>query len=161
MPNIISIISSFAVGFAATYFLKGNILLLFSSRSIPLSQMIEQTSREMKLALVVRTDLKMGKGKVAAQCAHAAVSCYEKCLVSGKGEVEQWDRQGQAKVVLATKEEAGLKQLAGEARKAGLVAVVIHDAGHTQVASGTATVVGIGPGPTEIVDEITSQLKTY
>jgi len=29
-------------------------------------------------ALVCRTDIKMGKGKVAAQCAHAAVAAVER-----------------------------------------------------------------------------------
>ena len=30
----------------------------------------------MKQAIVVRNDLKMGKGKIAAQCCHAAIGSY-------------------------------------------------------------------------------------
>ena len=34
-------------------------------------------SHDNKMVFVIRTDLNMGKGKVAAQCAHAAVMCYK------------------------------------------------------------------------------------
>jgi hypothetical protein len=32
----------------------------------------------LKLVMIVRTDLKMGKGKIAAQCCHAAVGAYRR-----------------------------------------------------------------------------------
>lgn len=35
---------------------------------------------EHKMVLVVRTDLGMGKGKVAAQCGHASLACYKRAL---------------------------------------------------------------------------------
>lgn len=41
----------------------------------------------------------------------------------------------------------------------GLVAEVITDAGRTQIASGSQTVLGIGPGPKSIIDEVTGNLK--
>lgn len=37
--------------------------------------------RNHKMVFVVRTDLGMGKGKIAAQCCHAAVMCYQKAMV--------------------------------------------------------------------------------
>ncbi|UKZ69278.1 uncharacterized protein TrAtP1_010288 [Trichoderma atroviride] len=39
--------------------------------------LMEDTSEECKLVLVVRTDLGMTKGKIAAQCSHATLACYK------------------------------------------------------------------------------------
>lgn len=41
----------------------------------------------------------------------------------------------------------------------GLCARVVRDAGRTQVAGGTATVLGVGPGPRSVVDGVTGGLK--
>ena len=41
----------------------------------------------------------------------------------------------------------------------GLCARVIRDAGRTQIASGTTTVLGVGPGPKSVVDQVTGGLK--
>merc|ERR1712110_1130332 len=120
-------------------------------------------SMDNKMVLVVRTDLQMGKGKVAAQCAHAAVDLYKKSLVKCPKLVRQWETFGQAKITLKAPEggEDGLKILKKQAEEIGLCAVIIHDAGHTQVKSGAATVLGIGPGPADIIDKVTGHLKLY
>ena len=60
-------------------------------------------SMDNKMVLVVRTDLQMGKGKVAAQCAHAAVDLYKKSLVKCPKLVRQWETFGQAKITLKGK----------------------------------------------------------
>ena len=49
--------------------------------------------------------------------------------------------------------------LQAQAVSLGLCAQVIHDAGRTQIASGSATVLGIGPGPKSVVDRVTGGLK--
>lgn len=49
--------------------------------------------------------------------------------------------------------------LHGRARAAGLIAEVIRDAGHTQVAAGSHTVLAIGPDEDSAVDAITGHLK--
>ena len=51
-----------------------------------------------QMVLVVRTDLAMTKGKVATQCAHAAVACYKKGLVKTPDFVKNWERFGQVRV---------------------------------------------------------------
>ena len=40
--------------------------------------------REFKMVLVVRNDLKMGKGKIGAQCGHATLGCVCMAAIAGK-----------------------------------------------------------------------------
>ena len=121
-------------------------------------------STNNKMVLVVRTDLKMGKGKAAAQCAHAAVDLYKRALHRTPKLVQQWEMFGQAKVALKAPEENAqevLMTLKKQAEEAGLSAVIIQDAGRTQIEAGSATVLGIGPAPADIIDKITGHLKLY
>ena len=55
--------------------------------------------------------------------------------------------------------EEDLLILQAQAVSLGLCAELIHDAGRTQIASGSATVLGIGPAPKSKVDEVTGSLK--
>jgi peptidyl-tRNA hydrolase len=63
------------------------------------------------------------------------------------------------KVSVQAKSEDELLTLQAQAMSLGLVAKVIHDAGRTQIASGSATVLGIGPGPKSVIDQVTGGLK--
>ncbi|KAF2689779.1 PTH2-domain-containing protein [Lentithecium fluviatile CBS 122367] len=116
---------------------------------------------ECKLVLVVRTDLGMTKGKIAAQCGHATLACYKQFLRQSPSStiLRRWERGGQMKVALQAKSEEELEVLQAQAVSLGLVAQVIHDAGRTQIASGSATVLGIGPAPKGIIDQVTGNLK--
>ncbi|KAL6710655.1 hypothetical protein ACN47E_007712 [Coniothyrium glycines] len=116
---------------------------------------------ECKMVLVVRTDLGMTKGKIGAQCGHATLACYKHFLRhSPNSEIlRRWERLGQAKVALQTKSEEELELLQAQALSLGLVAHIIHDAGRTQIASGSATVLGIGPAPKSVIDQVTGHLK--
>jgi len=114
-----------------------------------------------KMVLVVRTDVGMAKGKAAAQCAHAAVMCYKKALREAPEMLARWEAQGVTKVCVKVDSEESMLALAGEAREAGLVYGVVRDAGRTQVEAGTMTVLGIGPGPVDVVHQITGHLKLY
>lgn len=112
---------------------------------------------QTKLTLVVRSDLGMGRGKIAAQAAHAAVAA---ALVSlGTPIFNAWLRDGQPKVVLRADGEAELHAIAGQAAEAGLPVQVIHDAGRTQVAEGTPTCCAIGPAADTAIDAITGKLS--
>jgi PTH2 family peptidyl-tRNA hydrolase len=73
--------------------------------------------------------------------------------------LRRWERQGQAKVALQVKSEDELEILQAKAISLGLVAEVIADAGRTQIASGSHTVLGIGPAPKSLIDEVTGSLK--
>lgn len=59
------------------------------------------------MVLVVRNDLKMGKGKAAAQCSHATLGCYKQALKQPRV-LREWEDMGQAKVVLKCEEEKEL-----------------------------------------------------
>ena len=109
-----------------------------------------------KMVMVVRMDLKMGKGKVAAQCCHAAVACYRRASAPA---LRAWYGHGQAKVAVKCKTEADLREIAARAKSLGLVHYVVCDAGRTQIAAGSYTVCGIGPAPVSKIDQVTGGLK--
>lgn len=114
-----------------------------------------------KMVLVVRTDILMGKGKVASQCAHAAIECFGQSSRSkiNKKSLDAWMLLGQPKIVLKISSEESIKKLADDASKKGLITSLIRDAGKTQLEPGTISVLGIGPGPNRLIDQVTSHLK--
>lgn len=116
---------------------------------------------EFKMILVVRNDLKMGKGKVAAQCSHAAVSAYKQVQRRNPELLKQWEYCGQPKVVVKAPDEDTLIDLLGRAKEVGLPVSLIQDAGRTQIAPGSRTVLGVGPGPADLIDSVTGDLKLY
>ncbi|KAM3418882.1 hypothetical protein BST61_g4845 [Cercospora zeina] len=124
-------------------------------------QAFDGNNEECKLVLVVRTDLGMTKGKMAAQCGHATLACYKAFLRSNPNHplLKRWEHLGQAKVALRVDSEDEMLMLQATAVSLGLCAQVIHDAGRTQIASGSATVLGIGPAPKSKIDEVTGHLK--
>jgi len=108
--------------------------------------------------VAVRRDLEMGKGKIAVQVGHASVTASEETRRQRPDWWKAWFEEGQCKVAVKVSSETDLDNLRREAEALGLVAAIIHDSGLTQVAPGTATCVGIGPAPAEIVDKITGDL---
>ena len=120
----------------------------------------EDSGDEVKLVLVVRTDLGMTKGKIAAQCGHATLACYKSLHSNqnGSGLLKKWERNGQPKIAVQCKSEEELTLLQAQAMSLGLCAKVIHDAGRTQIAAGSATVLGV-LGPKGVVDSVTGGLK--
>ncbi|MCX8158278.1 MAG: peptidyl-tRNA hydrolase Pth2 [Candidatus Diapherotrites archaeon] len=112
---------------------------------------------ELKQILIVRTDLKMGKGKVAAQCCHASIEAYETTKKKNPEYTELWKEQGMPKVVLKVKDEIELMQIYEKLKKYN--PVLIKDAGKTQVEPNTITCLGVGPAPSKYLDKITKNLK--
>lgn len=116
-------------------------------------------NEEFKVVLVVRTDLGMGKGKIAAQCCHAAVGVFEKAVYKDPEALKVWQYTGQAKVALKTDSVDEIKQIADNAKKMGLLTSLVRDAGRTQIAPNSITVLGIGPAPKDVIDKVTGHLK--
>jgi peptidyl-tRNA hydrolase, PTH2 family len=112
---------------------------------------------ETKLTLVVRSDLGMGRGKLAAQAAHAAVSAALAGL--GTPDFHAWLRDGQPKIVLRADSEEQLRSIADQAVAAGLAVERIHDAGRTQIEAGTITCCAIGPAESTRIDAVTGDLS--
>jgi PTH2 family peptidyl-tRNA hydrolase len=113
---------------------------------------------EYKLVIVTRDDLKMTPGKLAAQVAHAAVSCALEAKAKKTKWFSEWYREGQRKVVLRAKDVDELRSLKERAARAGLTVALITDAGLTELPPNTTTCLGIGPAPENLIDPVTGSL---
>jgi len=112
-----------------------------------------------KQIIVVRSDLQMGKGKIAAQASHASLSAYKKVMRMDPDVARAWESEGQMKVVLKTQSEAELLEYYNKAKQAGIPCELIRDAGHTQIEPGTLTCLGAGPWDEAELDKVFSKLK--
>ncbi len=113
---------------------------------------------EYKQALIVRMDLKIGRGKIAVQCAHAAVSAAEEARTRYPEWWKQWIDEGQAKIALKVPDLQSIIRIGAEARTRRLPHHIVEDRGLTQVPPGTVTCLGIGPAPSSLLDVLTGDL---
>ena len=112
----------------------------------------------MKQAIVVRTDIKMGKGKLAAQVAHASLEAFETIRKKHPSWVKRWKEEGMAKIVLKVSSKNELLRFYKKVRKE-LPAVLIRDAGLTQLKPNTITCFAVGHAPAEKIDKYLKTLK--
>ncbi|MFH1641998.1 MAG: peptidyl-tRNA hydrolase Pth2 [Nanoarchaeota archaeon] len=110
----------------------------------------------MKQVILVRSDLKLPKGKLATQVAHASVGALVK---SHKDDIKKWRNVGEKKVVLKVDCLEDLYKYKMMAEDLGLVTALIMDAGKTVLTPGTVTCLGIGPDKEDKIDRITGKLK--
>lgn len=115
--------------------------------------------KEFKMVLCVNMELKMEKGKIAAQCGHATLGAYKQSLKRAPAKVDAWETFGQAKIALKCPDEDCMLALQEEAKKQGVVTYLVRDAGRTQIAPGSKTVLAMGPDEKETIDRITGTLK--
>jgi len=118
-----------------------------------------KTLKEFKQAVVLRSDLGMGKGKMVAQGSHASLLAYEAAQREYGGWAKTWSESGCKKIVLKVGSEKELTQLFAAAKKARLPCSLVVDAGYTQLMPGTKTAAAIGPAPEDEVDKLTGKLK--
>jgi PTH2 family peptidyl-tRNA hydrolase len=109
----------------------------------------------LKQVIVVRDDLKLSRGKLAAQVAHAAIIGY---LKSDPGLRKKWLEEGQKKVVLKVNSLEELMGIKYKAEKEMLVTGIVQDAGLTEISPGTVTAVVIGPDEERRIDKVTGNL---
>jgi PTH2 family peptidyl-tRNA hydrolase len=114
---------------------------------------------EFKQVIVVRKDLRMGIGKIASQVGHAAVLGVEQSRKLNKLWLRSWFNEGQPKIVVKVNNLEELLQVHRDAEELKIPSVMVQDRGLTQIPTGTLTCIGIGPGPSDIIDKVTSELK--
>jgi len=123
-----------------------------------IAQKKNQSDFEYKLMIVTRTDLSLSPGKLAVQVSHAAVACT---LLTKKNKPEwfsKWQREGAKKVVVKVETLEDFFPLKEKAESLGISTTIIADAGHTEIQQGTQTVLGIGPAPNNLIDQVTGEL---
>ena len=114
---------------------------------------------DVKMVLIVNNNLKMGKGKIAAQVGHAAVSSTLKSGKETPDLLESWLASGQKKICVKGNDADHLLELEKLASTEGILSTKIHDAGHTQIPSGSLTVLALGPDIESLLSSITGDLK--
>eukprot|EP00924_Labyrinthula_sp_SR-Ha-C_P011356 maker-scaffold_36-snap-gene-2.2-mRNA-1 protein AED:0.01 eAED:0.01 QI:71/1/0.5/1/1/1/2/366/192 len=171
LPNRQSILFEYLIIFFLGYITKS---ILFSNKKPKLPRNSAQRNEYMsdseteeessllpnleprKMVMVVRTDLKMGKGKIAAQCCHACLGAYRR---ADERDLRIWALLGQTKLVCKVTSRDALLEVAESAAKNKLPHYLVTDAGRTQIAPGSETVCAIGPAASSLVDKITGDLK--
>lgn len=133
----------------------------------------------IKQMIVMRRDLHMRKGKIAAQAGHACVGAVLEALarsggapalqveegliqVAGDSPLSQWFRQGEAKVCVYVDTEEALLALHQRAQEAGIISVLIQDSGLTEFhGQPTYTCLAFEPLSAERVDPLTGDLPLF
>ena len=136
-----------------------------------------------KMMIVMRRDLKMRKGKIAAQAGHACIDAILMAL-SKEGRLNDfettndgialrdtdkpttplsdWFKYGCAKICVYVDSEEELMNIADKAKEKGIIAAVITDAGMTEFHGvPTKTCLAVEPLPAEVADELTGNLPLY
>ncbi len=136
-----------------------------------------------KMMIVMRRDLKMRKGKIAAQAGHACIDAVLRALqkedrmndlvMSADGmtlnnsdkptsPLVEWFNNGCTKVCVYVDSEDDLLGIAGKAEERGIIVAVITDWGLTEFhGEHTKTCLALEPLPAEIANELTGTLPLY
>ncbi len=108
-----------------------------------------------KQVIVVRDDLKLSRGKIAVQVAHASIIGF---LKSDEKIRKIWLEEGQKKIVLKVDSLDKLLEIKDKAERAGLKTGIVIDAGLTEIPPNTITAIVIGPDEEKKIDKITGNL---
>lgn len=125
-----------------------------------------------KQVIVVRRDLNMRKGKIAAQVSHASMKIFfdriiktsedltERTIKLESAEMVHWVDGSFTKICLSVDSEKELEEIYEKALGSNLPCALIVDNGLTEFHGvKTKTCVAIGPANPDDIDKITSHLK--
>ncbi|MFQ6064963.1 MAG: peptidyl-tRNA hydrolase Pth2 [Candidatus Bathyarchaeia archaeon] len=112
-----------------------------------------------KQVIVLRNDLKMSRGKIAAQAGHAAVSAAEEARKRMPEWWRDWLEEGQCKIAVRVDSKEELLELERDAKELQMPSALITDKGLTELPPGTETCLGIGPAPSDKIDKVTGNLR--
>jgi peptidyl-tRNA hydrolase, PTH2 family len=110
----------------------------------------------MKQVIVMRGDLEISRGKIAAQACHASLGAYKR---ADKRLVQKWEAEGGKKVVVKVKDLEELFQIQEMVKATDMAYFLVRDAGHTELPESTITCLGIGPDEDQKIDKLTQDLK--
>jgi peptidyl-tRNA hydrolase len=111
------------------------------------------------MMIVVRKDLNLGVGKIAAQVGHALLGAYKKGIKSSNEVITKWEEEKRMKI-FSVKSDEELQRLSEEAKKLELNYHLVRDAGKTQVQRGTHTALCIGPVLEAKIEALYKDLKS-
>ncbi|MGC8571871.1 MAG: peptidyl-tRNA hydrolase Pth2 [Candidatus Micrarchaeia archaeon] len=114
---------------------------------------------EIKQVIIVRNDLDISCGKIAAQVAHASLMSFFEAQKKDKKIVEEWLNTGEKKIVLKVPDEESLIKLYNAYKYKEIPCALVIDAGLTEIPPGTKTALGIGPWIAEDIDVFSKTLK--
>ena len=125
----------------------------------PKFQRYVHRDQSLKMVFVINHELKMGKGKIAAQVGHAAVTATLKSGEVRPELLDAWLSTGQKKICVKADDARQIEQIEQEAKQHNVLSSKIHDAGHTQIPAGSLTVLALGPDEDEKLDALTGEFK--
>lgn len=118
-------------------------------------------NQSLKQTIIVREDLEISTGKLAAQVAHASLNAAEIVRKKDRRKWQRWMDNGAKKIVLKVESEKRIHKLADEANRFGVVYSIVKDAGHTELSPGTITALGLGPDNAKKIDKISGSLDIF
>jgi peptidyl-tRNA hydrolase, PTH2 family len=114
-------------------------------------------TKKLKVAICMRTDLHMGRGKMIAQAGHAIVSLLEDTRQDPMI-LQEWMETGMKKVALEVVSREHLELIYKRAVNNAIPIASVYDAGLTVNVPGTLTCCAIGPMNEQQSKKITGSL---
>lgn len=113
---------------------------------------------DYKQVIVIRTDLDMSAGKLAAQACHASLGSSDLARDKHPKIWRSWQREGGRKIVVGVESKEGLVGASKRAGRLGIPRYLVKDRGLTEIPPGSITALGLGPDASQKIDKVTGNL---